>query len=746
MAMAVAGLTLAGCDESPTQPLEEVPVQSVVAAVGKDSATTSALGASAMALGLSSGVTIPVVTLTPVDGNPSCQDLGYDFGFKVDGSANGTYTFTSADGELTGSTPDDPTNSVTISNSDGVYFDWSSTLGIDLVIVKGGPNANTYGYEPDAYEDTGLHAPVNDDNGTPYGLSHIEFCYDYELDVSKTAVPSFVRTYRWTIDKTASPEEVWRFAGETAPITYTVSVDQSHVDSDWAVTGAITIANNTPFGAVVTDVADTLTGGLVAPVDCGVTFPFDLGAGESLGCTYGRDLPDGSQLLNTASVTTDGIVGGGSGTADVSFGEPTTVHGYGDINVSDTNGKSWAASGDATWTYTENRSCSSEPASYTDGRYEYTHVNTASIDETGASDDASVKVNCYAPVVSKTAVAEFTRTYQWTISKTSDDLSVTLSAGDANVYDVWYDVTASATYQDGAWYVSGAITVQNPNPQSALTVALADIMSGDIAATLDCGGTLTIPAGGSETCGYEADLPDGSNRVNTATATFNDLDFTGTAAVAFGTPTLEVDRCITVSDDLLGGSKDFCFGDTLPWTYKLTIGPYGECGSYQVVNTASFTSQDRGLTGSSSWTVNVNVVGCGYDDGCTLTPGYWKTHSDYGPARYDATWVQVGGPDEPFFLSGQSWYQVLWTPVAGDAYYILARAYIATALNSANGAVLPAEVLEAFEHAADLLSTTEPGVKKGNVRKDFVATAQILDDYNNGLAGVLHCSDNTSEL
>ena len=30
------------------------------------------------------------------------------------------------------------------------------------------------------------------------------------------------------------------------------------------------------------------------------------------------------------------------------------------------------------------------------------------------------------------------------------------------------------------------------------------------------------------------------------------------------------------------------------------------------------------------------------DEGCTYTLGYWKTHSDRGPAPYDNGWKNVG--------------------------------------------------------------------------------------------------------
>jgi hypothetical protein len=103
-----------------------------------------------------------------VEGNPTCASLGLGTAFVKDEDAkNGTFAL-GADG------------SVTVSNADGNTFDWSATIGIDAVIVKGGPNANVYVYDPESMGGSGLHAPVNPANGTFYGLSHIDFCYDVE--------------------------------------------------------------------------------------------------------------------------------------------------------------------------------------------------------------------------------------------------------------------------------------------------------------------------------------------------------------------------------------------------------------------------------------------------------------------------------------------------------------------------------------------------------------------------------------
>src|SRR6266545_728363 len=113
------------------------------------------------------------VTPTVVPGNPTCVSLGYAFGFKPlsPSESNPVGTHTLPDG----------VNTVTISiDSNGV--DWTSTLGMDAVIVKGGPNANVYAYDPpaEAFSGNDLVPPINPNTNQPYGLSHLEFCYDYE--------------------------------------------------------------------------------------------------------------------------------------------------------------------------------------------------------------------------------------------------------------------------------------------------------------------------------------------------------------------------------------------------------------------------------------------------------------------------------------------------------------------------------------------------------------------------------------
>lgn len=135
------------------------------------------------------------------------------------------------------------------------------------------------------------------------------------------------------------------------------------------------------------------------------------------------------------------------------------------------------------------------------------------------------------------------------------------------------------------------------------------------------------------------------------------------------------------------------------------------------------------------------------DEGCTLTPGYWKTHADPTEKKFDETWLLVGGPDAPFFISGQTWIQVLNEDHSGgNAYYILAFQWIAAQLNQLAGATISGAAAAAFADAEDLLAVNTPsgiGALSGDdpLRQEFISLAGTLDDYNNGVIGPGHCDD-----
>lgn len=132
--------------------------------------------------------------------------------------------------------------------------------------------------------------------------------------------------------------------------------------------------------------------------------------------------------------------------------------------------------------------------------------------------------------------------------------------------------------------------------------------------------------------------------------------------------------------------------------------------------------------------------------GCTLTQGYWKTHSVYGPAAHpDAIWndASIGGPDAAFYFSGSSWLTLFKTPPKGGNVYIqLAHQYMAARLNLVNGATPTAAVTTAingatafFNNAANTPNTT----LSKSLSQTLKGYATTLGAFNEGTIGPGHC-------
>ena len=704
------------------------------------------------------------VTPDLIPNNPSCEDLGYDYGFKPspETAPNGVYT----NGTLT----------VTTTNNDGTYFDWTSNLGLDAVIVKGGDNADAFVYDPpqESTSDTRLHAPFKAD-GTPRNISHIEFCYDLELEVEKTATTSFTRTNNWTIDKSVSPDTLDLFTGDSGISEYTVSVDKgTPTDSDFAVNGTIQVYNPAPFAASGVDVQDVISGfsGNVN-VDCGVTLPTTLPSKGTLNCTYEAALTDGSDRTNTATATTTtDKLGDGSGTADVNFGDPTNEVNK-TVSVDDSvEGPLGTFSDDGSKEYEKTFSCDGD---------EGTHNNTASlIGDGGAnlgSDSASVTVNCYALSVSKDAQTSFTRTWNWTIDKSADQSELTLSPGQE--FLVNYSILVNASATDSARNVTGNITVSNPAPVDATINNVSDVISG-FSGTVDveCAGVnsfpTTLPAGETLNCEYAAEnLPDGSPRTNTATATLQNYsysssgtatatgttDFSGSAAVTFGsTPTVETDEEINLSDTYIGGLQPnpvSVKASEVPKTfnYSRTVGPYDTPGDRTVENTACLVTNDTSAERCDSVTIIVHVPA----DGCTLTIGYWKTHADPTSNRTNpnatgellaelgSVWLGQPGGTGKFNLEVKDTTTAVkvlnkWDESSNGIYKLQAQLFAAK-LNIANGADGSA-VAGTIQQADSFLATNNKlwGDLSKAKKNQVLSWATTLDKYNNGLIGPGHCN------
>ena len=233
---------------------------------------------------------------------------------------------------------------------------------------------------------------------------------DYEeLTVSKTADTSYIRTHEWDIDKWVETEneetingtpKIWLFidgsGDETA--TWTVEVTyEGFEDSDFNVSGEITIENTGTFDAVITTVDDVLAGESIA-VDCGVTFPYTLPVGETLTCSYDED--GYVEGFNEVTVTTEEDEYFAD--AEIIWGDPDEEF-FASVTITDTNpgfaekyGEVVLSADDydegdvETFTYTNDFAWEDYGA---DNCGSFQYDNTATIVETEQSASATLKVN-----------------------------------------------------------------------------------------------------------------------------------------------------------------------------------------------------------------------------------------------------------------------------------------------------------------------------------------------------------------
>jgi hypothetical protein len=385
-----------------------------------------------------------------------------------------------------------------------------------------------------------------------------------------TAAASYQRTYGWTIAKSAVPTSHAGFVGDAFGSTYTVSVVRTATDANFAVSGTISITNPNPVQPLPVSVSD-LVGAQLATLDWACAGVFSVPPGATSLCNYTAQFgnvqpPNGSNVATVATPSGSTVVA----TAAYAFGEPTQVIGYPTVNITDSSGRSWTASGSGSFTYAQPFACSTNPADYT-GNMDIDAVpNTATIVETGQSDSVTVTTSCYLPSAITTAAASYQRTYGWTIDKSVSPASHTGFAGDTFQSD--YTVSVEKTVLDVGFAVSGTISITNPNPVQPLPVSVSDLV-GAQPATLDCGGEFSVPPGATSQCNYTAQFgnvrpPDGTNVVTVGTAS-SGFALTATAAYVFGEPTQVIGSPTVNITDTNGGS--WTVSDTANFTYMQTF-------------------------------------------------------------------------------------------------------------------------------------------------------------------------------
>ncbi len=136
-------------------------------------------------------------------------------------------------------------------------------------------------------------------------------------------------------------------------------------------------------------------------------------------------------------------------------------------------------------------------------------------------------------------------------------------------------------------------------------------------------------------------------------------------------------------------------------------------------------------------------------DGCTRTIGYWKTHAGFGPQDDVVTqYLPInlgddGGAKTRVVADAQDAVDYLSQDVYGKANNGITKLYaqlLGAKLNLASGAasMVDAEIAAADAFLADYDYMDWKGLSRAD--KDMVIDwKDMLDDYNNGLLGTLHC-------
>jgi hypothetical protein len=448
------------------------------------------------------------------------------------------------------------------------------------------------------------------------------------LTVDLDAAGSFASRYEWTLDKQVMPSSADRFIGETQQLAYTLVLTKGEaVESDFEVTGSITIANPTDSAATVESVTVDY-GAQSVTNDCATGA---LAAGASITCELSfATISSDPQPLQVV-VATSGAVGGAEASVDVAFESGPVQNDS--VTVTDTllpEPLTFSASG--THSYTGSATCVDGNTVKID--------NDATIVETGVTDSARARVACHVLRMERSVRSQGGTRWSWDVEKTHALTGPLQLAGGAT-QDVTYTITATATSEEGENLVVGAISAINTHPGFDATLVSVSAAINGLAAEVDCP-SLVVPHAtydvnrnivlGRLTCPFTVTLPDGMTATSVTGHLLQQLftygpdgsatpagtrDITGTAPIAGPLGAGNTDECIELADVYLGAGNDlgdFCasVGSTTvtrTFTGPIVVAQDSEC-EFSVPNLARLTTNDTGTVDEATTTVAVERTDC----------------------------------------------------------------------------------------------------------------------------------------
>jgi uncharacterized repeat protein (TIGR01451 family) len=346
-----------------------------------------------------------------------------------------------------------------------------------------------------------------------------------DLKVTKTAIPTVDRAYTWTIKKTVvGADTKTADAGTSVGFDYKVDVTKSApVESNWKVTGTISVTNPNAFDVTGT-VADDI---LVESTDtCTITggatqvFPAGKTTLVAYTCTFSSK-PSYAQLTNCVSVTWQ-MPGMAHSTVDkgeavFSFStpvNPTTSHDgidvYDIFNGAPAPGTLLGHTTSST-SYTVHKDIL-VPAGISgcidvDNTAKFTAANTNNTPSNSSSVTTHVCVAGHDLTIKKTVTPHYTKTYTWEIDKRINGKKAEgpISSDQPTVAAHYTVVTTKSAATSHNYELDGTITVTNPNSFAVSGASITDQAPAGFTCTV-VGGTLgSIAAGASVTVNYSCD-------------------------------------------------------------------------------------------------------------------------------------------------------------------------------------------------------------------------------------------------
>lgn len=469
------------------------------------------------------------------------------------------------------------------------------------------------------------------------------------LSATKTMTGHLVKTFGWTIAKTATPSTLTLSNGDGATVAYKVTLTKDSGTLSGYFDGNICVTNT---GSVATQglaISDALTKPPAKPtittVSVSVAAHPTLAAGASFCYPYRIDVPAnalalGASYKDTASVTITNKSGPNSGPTPSTTGSLPTTPGTivnNSVNVTDTNGGSWTFSASGFQTYNKTFNCDADAG---------TRQNTATITQTGQTASASVAVTCLDPDVRVTKSVDHATATQ------GDTIIYTVTVSNAGPGTA-HGVTLSDTLPAG---LNAHIdnTTDFALSGSALTLAgqpLASLASG---ASKTVHVTGTVPASACETtmantatvaATNERTAPQANDSASASTAvSCVHLEVTKSADAATVTAGDPVGYLITVSNTGAATATGVTLTDTLPANTGLTwtVSPaVAACSITTGTLTCNFGSIGAGGNGHVHVTSPTSSATCGsISNSASATATNQTGTATSGPAQ-----ITVNCPD-----------------------------------------------------------------------------------------------------